>query len=54
MSGLVGSVDWIGLGDNFCIVLGDSQLAHFQDCVVQDASEDSLKLCAVWAAEQGH
>lgn len=32
MGGLVGSDDWDGFLDNFCIVLGDSQLGHFQNC----------------------
>lgn len=28
ISDLAGSVDWIRLGDNFCVVLGYSRLAH--------------------------
>lgn len=45
MSDLARSAYWIGLGDNFYVVPGDSQLAHFQDCVVQGTPEDNLKLC---------
>lgn len=53
MSDLIGSTDWIRHGDNFCVVLGDSQLAHFQDCVVQAAPEENLKLYAVLGRKAG-
>lgn len=47
MSDLEGSANWIGLWDNFCVVLGGSELAHFQDCTVQAVLEENLKLCVV-------
>lgn len=53
MSDLAGSTDWIELRDNLCAVLGDSQLDHFHHYVVQDAPEDSLKLCAVLGSRAG-
>ena len=47
MSDLAGSVDWIRLGDNLCVVLRGSQLAHFQDCTAQASLEDNFNLCIV-------
>ncbi len=52
MSDLAESTDWIGLGDNFCAVMGDSQLAHFQDCSVQAAPKDSLKIYVVMSSRE--
>jgi len=43
VSDLVGSIDWVRLGKKFCAILGDSCLAHFEDCIVQATLEDSLK-----------
>lgn len=53
MSDIARSTDWIGLGENFCVVLGDNQLAHFHDFIVQAALEDNLKLCAVLGSKAG-
>lgn len=53
MSDHVGSIDWIELVDNFCAVLGESQLSHFQDCTMQYSLEDNIKLCIVLGSRVG-
>jgi len=47
MGDIAGSTKRIKLGDSFYVVLGDNWLAHFQDCTVQAAPEDILKLYTV-------
>lgn len=53
MSDLAGSIDLIGLGENFCVVLGDIQLSHFQYCIVQAPLEDNLKLWTILGSRVG-
>lgn len=38
--------------ENFCAVLGDSRLDSFQDFVVEDTPEDSLKLYAILGSKE--
>ena len=54
MGDLLGSIDCIGFRDNFCIVMGDSQLAHCQNCEEKTAMMIASSSINLWAVVQGH
>lgn len=47
-------IDWIGFWDNFCIVLEDSQLDHFQNYTVQATQRIASRSARFWVVVQGH
>lgn len=53
MDCFAGRTDWNVFFDKFCTTLGDSQLAHFQNCEVKASREDNLKLCGVLSNNVG-